>query len=123
MKYLNLLLLTLLISSCNKELKILNNEKSNTKKLDSSISKMEKVLTESETLEEDIQNVVESKKVLILENKKLKIEIKEKEKTIERMTSQIRESLEKRPEKRNFIEKLFNLSTDSITIVVKDTIN
>lgn len=124
MKHLNILLLTLLVSSCNREPKTLSYEKSSSIEMsDSTISKMEKVLTESETLEEDIQNVVESKKVLVQENKELKVEIQEKEKTIEKMILQIKEHTEKRPEKRNLIEKLLNITPDSITVIVKDTIN
>jgi len=114
----------LFVSSCVNETSLPIKESSiPTQHSDSHINKMESLLVKSEGLEESIKNVVQVKQTLIEENEHLKVEIKEKDETINKLNFQIKEYTVKKPGKKNFFEKVLNIQVDSITVIEKDTIN
>jgi len=112
-----------ILTSCNENEILHIKESVKFEKHDSSVIKLENLLNSSENLEENIQNVVSSKESLESENRKLKLEIREIKKENETLKIQIKEYTEKRPGKKNLIEKLFNIPADSVQITIKDTIN
>jgi hypothetical protein len=124
MKKFFILLSILFVSSCVNETSLPIKESSiPTQHSDSHINKMESLLVKSEGLEESIKNVVQTKQTLLEENENLKVEIKEKDETINKLNFQIKEYTVKKPGKKNFFEKVLNIQVDSITVIEKDTIN
>ena len=79
------------------------------------LDKMEHALEETEGLEVEIGETYKTKETLIKENKILKKEIKS-------MKDSLVEIKTKLPKKQNFIQKVFNITPDTIEIITLDTI-
>lgn len=88
------------------------------------ISKIDTILKKSDVLELTVKKTIESEISLKKENKTLKTENSKLRDSVSYMVNELKviQTKIKEPKRKNFIQKVFNLTTDSIEIIKLDTI-
>lgn len=89
---------------------------------DSAVVKITETLEKSANIEENIKCIVEDKATLQIQNGKLHKELKTTKDSLQKVTTELKETKLKLPKKRNFFQRVLGVARDSVEVIQRDTV-